>query len=232
MVSLGWGVVRDTLGEKMRLITALGIFYVATAASRDIVLIFGITENEELSIKEDGKLYDTYEILTLIVAAADVTFILWIFEAMHGTMQYLENMNQSMKLKRYLRLRCIILLSILYAIIWFVFGLVDTYMDTAMMEKQDRWGITVAWEINYLFVLISVAVLWRPNPSAKDYAFVMELPSLGGEDGDEHGIEFTETIPSAVDDEKEEVEQDVYHDDAVSDISAGEKMNRLKLDDA
>ena len=31
-----------------------------------------------------------------------------------------------------------------------------------------------------MFILIGVAVLWRPNPDAKQYAYVMELPSIGG----------------------------------------------------
>mmetsp|Transcript_5329 Transcript_5329/g.7838 ORF Transcript_5329/g.7838 Transcript_5329/m.7838 type:complete len:606 (+) Transcript_5329:3-1820(+) len=233
MVSLGWGVVRDTLGDQLNKITFFGILYVGTATARDVFTIFAITENQTLSIEEEEDLFDIVTILTFVVAAIDVTFYMWILDALNGTMQYLENMNQTMKLKRYLRLRCILLMSILFAVVWSVFGLVDTYMDDAMMEEQNAWGITIAWEVNYLFVLISVAVLWRPNPNAKDYAFVMELPALGATDGDddEIGIEFTETVPSAANDEDDEDGEEHtngYHDD----ISAEEKMDRLKVDDA
>mmetsp|Transcript_23407 Transcript_23407/g.32801 ORF Transcript_23407/g.32801 Transcript_23407/m.32801 type:complete len:621 (-) Transcript_23407:115-1977(-) len=235
MVSLGWGVVRDTLGDQLNKIVFFGILYVGTATARDVFTIFAVTENQTLSIEEEEDLFDIVTILTFVVAAIDVTFYMWILDALNGTMQYLENMNQTMKLKRYLRLRCILLLSILFAVVWSVFGLVDTYMDEAMMEEQNAWGITIAWEVNYLFVLISVAVLWRPNPNAKDYAFVMELPALGGNDDDddnEIGIEFTETVPSANDDDDDEGENGEHENGYHDDISAEEKMDRLKVDDA
>lgn len=50
---------------------------------------------------------------------------------------------------------------------------------------------------NYLFVLIGIAILWRPNPNAKDYAMQMELPAMG-EDG-EHELELSCVVPSAGD---------------------------------
>lgn len=199
VVSLGWGVVRDDLGHQMRKIVALGIVYVGTSAARDIMTFFAVTENETLSIDEEE---DIVTILTFVVAAVDVTFYMWILDALNGTMQYLENMNQHMKLKRYLRLRCILLLSILFAVVWSVFGIVDNYLDEGMFEEEKEWAIQALWEVNYLFVLVAVSILWRPNPNAKDYAFVMELPAIGGD------VEFEEsnvcTIPSANDDDEEE----------------------------
>lgn len=202
VVSMGWGVVRDDLGDQMRKIVALGIVYVGTSAARDIMTLFAVTENETLSINEEEELVDIVTILTFVVAAVDVTFYMWILDALNGTMQYLETMSQHMKLKRYLRLRCILLLSILFAVVWSVFGIVNNYLDEGMFEEEKKWAIQALWEVNYLFVLVAVAILWRPNPNAKDYAFVMELPSIGGD------VEFEEanacTIPSANDDEEEQ----------------------------
>mmetsp|Transcript_17202 Transcript_17202/g.25468 ORF Transcript_17202/g.25468 Transcript_17202/m.25468 type:complete len:91 (+) Transcript_17202:3-275(+) len=62
-------------------------------------------------------------------------------------------------------------------------------------------------EMNYLFVLSSVAWLWRPSPNAKEFAYVMELPALGvGEDG-EVELEMTASVPSAMDDDDDEGEE-------------------------
>merc|ERR1712032_1729228 len=143
-------------------------------------------------------------------------------------MQYLENMNQSMKLKRYLRLRLILLLSILIAVVWSVFGLVNQHLDEGIVEDENVWVITASWQVNYLFVLVAVAILWRPNPSAKEYAFVMELPSLGN--GDEDDEENESTIPSAETVSEEEDPPGSFKDEPFSEQPNGKE--NLKINSA
>jgi hypothetical protein len=200
MVSMGWGVVRDRL-DQINSIIILGVLYVGTAAARDIMTIIAVTDNETLSINEEVDLVDAVTIITFIVAAIDVTFYMWILDALNATMQYLENMSQSIKLQRYLTLRSILLFSILFAVMWSVLSLVNTYMEDAILDEQQEWAVSAFMELNYLAVLIGVAWLWRPNASAKDLAYVMELPALGGDDND---LEMTSNIPSALDDSDDE----------------------------
>jgi hypothetical protein len=206
MVSMGWGVVRDQL-DQMRQITILGIAYVGTAVARDIMTIVAVTDNQTLSINEEEELFDAVTIITFVVAAIDVTFYMWIIDSLNGTMQYLENMNQRIKLQRYLTLRMILLFSILFAVMWSVFSLVNTYTEDSILEEQNQWAAGALMEINYLGVLIGVAYLWRPNPNAKDLAYVMELPALGGDD--ENELEMTSNIPSALDYEDGEEEEEM-----------------------
>ena len=59
-------------------------------------------------------------------------------------------------------------------------------------------------EINYVFVLLSVAILWRPQPNAKEYAYVMELPAVTTDDDGEVEIEMMGAVPSAMDDDDDE----------------------------
>jgi hypothetical protein len=205
MVSLGWGVVRDSLGSTMNKIIVLGVVYVGTSTARDIMTLFAITDNQTLSIDEEAELFDAVTILTFVVAAIDVTFYLWILDGMNATMQYLENMSQTTKLQRYLRLRLILLFSILFAVVWSVFSIVNTAMEDAILQEQQEWAVDAAMEINYLMVLVCVAVLWRPNPNAKEYAYVTEIPAMGGEDGEDE-LEMTGNIPSAMDDDDEDDE--------------------------
>lgn len=179
MVSLGWGVVRDNLGDQLSKIIILGIIFSVCAFLRDVAEIVFVEEMQVWSLEKEEEVYDVYTILTFIVAAIDCTFYMWILDSLNSTMQYLENMNQSNKLKRYLRLRLILMISILFGIVWAVFGIVDTAMDTAILNDGQEWIIRGMWVINYTFVLVSIAMLWKPNPRAKEFAYVMELPSIG-----------------------------------------------------
>jgi len=157
-------------------------------------------------------------------AAVDVIFIMWILDALNGTMMYLENMSQTRKLGRYLRLRTIFLFSILFATVWAVFSLVNTYDEDGIVREEHEWVVDAATELNYLFVLIGVAILWRPNPSAKEYAFVMELPAMGAGDGDGTELELTGVVPSAMDDDDD---YDDRHNNGHR-----EDDDRFKIDDA
>mmetsp|Transcript_493 Transcript_493/g.847 ORF Transcript_493/g.847 Transcript_493/m.847 type:complete len:512 (+) Transcript_493:238-1773(+) len=198
MLSLGWGVTCDSLGSKMRKVVLLGIIYAGCSAARDIFTVMAITENEILSQDQENEILDVVTILTFVVSFIDVTFYLWIFDALNGTMQYLEGMNQAMKLKRYLRLRLILLISVLFAILWSVFGIVDSYNDKRMVnEEENGWVLSAVWEINYLFVLIGLSYLWAPETGAKEYAYVMELSPVGGD------LEFDTNIGSPDDDDND-----------------------------
>lgn len=179
MVSLGWGVVRDSLGDQMKKISLLGLIYLFTAFCRDVSERVFVEEVHILSVNEEEAIYDFFTLFTLVTAAIDVICYMWILDALNSTMQHLENMNQTMKLKQYLRLRLILLLSILFALFWTVLGVVNTTMDTAILSENQDWIIPAAWSVNYFGILVSIAALWRPNPRAKDFAYVMELPSVG-----------------------------------------------------
>lgn len=202
MVSLGWGVVRDDLYDHLRKIYILGGVYFFTSGAADIVKIFSIVENEVLATSVEQELFDFVAILTFVVAAIDVYFYMWILDALTGTMQYLEDMNQKMKLQRYLKLRLVFLISVLFAVVWAVFGIVNSYMDARMLEEKHEWSVQAAWEVNYFMVLTSVSYLWKPDPNAKEYAYVMELPSMISDNGESN----FETNAGLEDDDKEAVD--------------------------
>ncbi len=189
MVSLGWGVIRDSLGEQMKKIVFLGLFYSSMAFLRDTAEIIFVEEVHVLSAKREEEIYDIFTIFTLITAAIDVVVYMWILDALNGTMQYLENMNQTRKLDRYLKLRLILLMSILFGLFWTVLGLVDAFMETAVLKENQDWIIPGAWATNFFFILLAIAYLWRPDPNAKQLAYAMEISS----NDDELGLEATTT---------------------------------------
>ena len=138
MVSLGWGVIRDDLGAVMNRINLMGALYIAVAMVRDIMTVVAYTGVQKISQEEEDELFDIVSILSLVIALIDVIFYLWIIDSMNATMEYLEGMNQTSKLLRYLRLRSILLASILFAVVWSVFGIVDSY-DEGIVEESNEW---------------------------------------------------------------------------------------------
>lgn len=215
MVSLGWGVVRDSLGDTMPKIIALGVFYCGVSSVAQFMEILTMEEMETVSLEEENELLDMDAILAFLVFLVNVVFVLWILDALNGTMEYLESMNQTRKLMRYLRFRCIFLFAILFAVVWLVFNLVDTYDEDGILEEQHEWIVIAAQEVNFLFLLVGVAYLWWPNPTAKEYAYVMELAATGVNEDGETELELTQVVPSAMDDDDDDkhMNGNGFHDD-------------------
>ena len=198
MVSLGWGVVRDSLGSAQRtLIVFLGAVYILVTAVSDLMVVFAIEDMNSLSYTTEEHIFTVVKKLTVIASFIDFIFIIWILYALYTTMRYLRNMNQSCKLERYVKLRCLLLFLIMFATMWTVFMLVDSVNEESILQEEHAWTTDAASEIKYLFLLIGVAFLWRPNPSAREYAYVMELPAMGA-DG-ENKLELMEAVPSEMD---------------------------------
>lgn len=206
MVSLGWGVVRDELGSVMKKIRVLGGLYIGISLVADIMTEVAYSEIQRMSEEEEEEIFDIVTILGLVVVLIDLIFYFWIIDSLSGTMEYLESMKQTRKLLRYLRLRLFLMFSILFGVMWAVFGIVDSY-DQGIVTQEAKWVIDASMEMNYLFVLVVVAWLWRPQENAKDYAYIMELPAqstaVSGDD-DEGVIELSEVVPSAADDSDED----------------------------
>jgi hypothetical protein len=78
--------------------------------------------------------------------------------------------------------------------------------------------VDAAIEANYIFVLTGVAVLWRPQKNAKEYAYVMQLPSSKADDdqdGEEGEFEMSAVVPSAADfdDDDDDDGEEMFHDE-------------------
>lgn len=212
MVSLGWGVVRDTLGDQMKKIIFAGIIYSCLSFAAELGEYLLANDVQEIHDENERGIIITA--LRFTVAIMELVFYIWILDALNGTMQYLENMNQTMKLKRYLRLRFILLLSILFAMVVIVYTVVNNNVNGSLMGDGQAWAIAAAWDANYMFILIGVAILWRPNANAKQFAYVIELPTTGG--GSDMTFDTQIDSPSAGDEiSYRDVQQDHFRiDDA------------------
>jgi len=211
MVSLGWGVVRDDLGAAMKKIYVLGGLYVSVALVADVMTVVAYTEIQRLSQHEEDELFDLVAILNLVVTLIDAVFFFWIIDSLNATMEYLDAMKQTSKLLRYLRLRMIILFAILFFVVYTVFGIVNNY-DQGIVGQESEWILDASSELIYLFVLVGIAILWRPQENSREYAYVMELPSLGAstsnDDEDGTGVIELGAVPSAMDQDDDDDDDD------------------------
>ena len=127
-------------------------FFITVIAVDDmVVMVEEDAVDAELS-RTIAELIDVIEWLTLAVSAIDVSYLFWAMEGLNGSIQYLEDMNQNVKLRQYLQLRLIIMFSMLFAFVWAVFGLVNSRMDVPILEDQQEWSVLAAWELNYLLI--------------------------------------------------------------------------------
>jgi len=230
MVCLGWGVVRDTLGGKMRKIILFIIAYTVVSSLRDVFTSFAVTD-PDLTTDEEHKVVDLVAIFTFATATLDVIIYLWILDSLNATIDHLETMSQHQKLKIMLRLRLILILSILFAVFWSIFGIVNLYLDERILDLESAWAVNGAWEVNYLFVLVCIALLWKPNERAKELAYAMELPSSG--DLDE--VEFDTNLGLHEDEDWNDdgIANEFSLDDEDGDngFAMGEYGNGLRIED-
>lgn len=193
MVAMGWGVVRDSLGTTLIKIIFLGLLYSCLTLAREFLEIFAEAVQKK-SLQQQEELLDLALVLTPIIFVVNAIFYCWIISSLSSTTEYLRNMNQASKLRRHMRLRCLIITSLV--IVGIVMALSIAQIFTNYLSKDQLWIIQAVTHANYLFILFGVGILWKPNSNAKDYAMQMEVPALG--EG-ENELELSCVVPSAED---------------------------------
>ena len=126
MVSMGWGIVRDSLGMALAKIIFLGMLYCGLTAARDVFTLVAVEEVQSISTYAEDELVDVAVVLTIAITIVNIIFYCWIIKSLGATTEYLRNMNQTSKLRRHLILRRIIWISLLYGLCWIAFSWYDT----------------------------------------------------------------------------------------------------------
>ena len=119
MVAMGYGVVRDTLGTALVKIMFLGLLYTGLVVAQEFFYV-AAEDVQTISITEKEELLDLALILVPVIFVVNMIFYFWIISSLNSTAEYLRNMNQTTKLARHLRLRCIIVTSLTIVTIWYV----------------------------------------------------------------------------------------------------------------
>ncbi|KAG5036710.1 hypothetical protein JHK86_017550 [Glycine max] len=162
MVSMGYGVVRPTLGGLTSKVVMLGgTFFIA---SEVLELVENVGAVSDLSGK--AKL-----LLVLPAAVLDVFFILWIFTSLSATLTKLQTRRMMIKLDIYRKFTNALAAAVLVSVGWICYELYFKSNDVYNEQWQNAWIIPAFWQVLSYSLLFVICILWAPSQSATRYAY-------------------------------------------------------------
>eukprot|EP00850_Spirogloea_muscicola_P011604 SM000072S21238 [mRNA] locus=s72:583526:601430:+ [translate_table: standard] len=178
VVSMGFGVVRPTLGGlSMQVILFGATYFVAT---------------EVLEVWEHvGTISDLYKLekafLVLPESVLEAIFILWIFTSLSKTLAQLQARRQVAKLDLYRRFTNALAIGVLVAVAWIGYEIYTSRFDPlGAWERLEI--ITHFWDVLSFLLLVTICVLWAPSQNSTRYAYSEDVPDDGA---DEEAVALT-----------------------------------------
>lgn len=178
VVSMGYGVVRPTLGGITSKVALLGVVYFF--ASEALELIENLGNINDFAGK--ARVF-----LVLPVALLDATFIVWIFSSLSKTLEKLQLRRSVAKLELYRKFTNSLAVSVLLSVAWIGYELYFNASDPLSELWQRAWIIPAFWNILSYILLGVICVLWAPSQNPTRYAYSEET----GDDFDDEGILLT-----------------------------------------
>lgn len=180
LVSMGYGVVRPTLGGMTCRVLLLGVTYFGACESLEVV--------EHLGNVNDftGK---ARVFLVLSVALLDAWFILWIFSSLSKTLEKLQLRRSIAKLELYRKFTNCLATSVLLSVAWIGYELYFNAADPLSEHWQTGWMISAFWNVLSYLLLVVICFLWSPSPNQNKYAYSEDT----SDEFDEEAVPLTNT---------------------------------------
>ncbi|XP_008456965.2 uncharacterized protein LOC103496756 [Cucumis melo] len=179
VVSMGYGVVRPTLGGITTRVILLGVTYFLASEALELVEHLGNVNDFS------GK---TRFFLVLPVVVLDACFILWIFSSLSKTLEKLQVRKSMAKLELYRKFTNCLAVMVLVSIVWIGYELYFNAADPLSELWRRAWIIPAFWVLLSFVLLVIICVLWAPshNPLAR-FAYSEDT----GDDVDEEVVALT-----------------------------------------
>ncbi|ONK66075.1 uncharacterized protein A4U43_C06F3900 [Asparagus officinalis] len=162
MVSMGFGVVRPTLGGLTSKVMMLGgTFFLA---SEVLELVENVGAVSDLSGK--ARLF-----LVLPVALLDAFFILWIFTSLSKTLDKLQARRLMAKLDVYRKFTNALGVAVIVSVGWIGYELYFKSTDEYNEGWQSAWIIPAQWQVLSFSLLCVICALWAPSQNSMRYAY-------------------------------------------------------------
>ncbi|KAJ6819280.1 transmembrane protein 87A [Iris pallida] len=161
-VSMGYGVVRPTLGGLTSKVTMLGATFFL--ASEVLELVENVGAVSDMSGK--ARLF-----LVLPVAVLDAFFILWIFASLSRTLDKLQARRMLAKLDIYRKFTNALAVAIVVSVGWIGYELYFKSTDTFNERWQSAWIIPAFWQVLSFSLLCVICVLWAPSQNSMRYSY-------------------------------------------------------------
>ncbi|KAI3463212.1 hypothetical protein Pfo_019875 [Paulownia fortunei] len=165
IVSMGYGVVRPTLGGLTSKVILLGgTFFVA---SEVLEVIENVGAVSDLSGK--ARLF-----FVLPVAILDAFFILWIFTSLSSTLNKLQARRMTAKLDIYRKFTNALAVAVIVSVGWICYELYFKSNDVYNEQWQNAWIIPAFWQVLSFSLLCVICALWAPSQNSMRYAYSSE----------------------------------------------------------
>ncbi|KAF8393646.1 hypothetical protein HHK36_021892 [Tetracentron sinense] len=162
MVSMGYGVVRPTLGGLTSKVLMLGgTFFLA---SEVLELVENVGAINDLSGK--ARLF-----LVLPVAILDAFFILWIFTSLSATLNKLQARRIMAKLDIYRKFTNALAVAVIVSVGWICYELYFKANDVYNERWQNAWVIPAFWQVLSFSLLCVICALWAPSQNSMRYTY-------------------------------------------------------------
>ncbi|GJJ68572.1 hypothetical protein EMPS_00918 [Entomortierella parvispora] len=180
IVSMGYGVVLPTLGGTMKKVIILSLAH----------FLFGII----YSAGTMSPVEDVSAMIVLIVvvplALTMTSFYIWTLQSLTSTISTLNLRRQTEKVKMYTRLWRLLVFSLTVLCAFFVINTFNfmnmTDPDWPASYWRIKWFLLDGWlNILYLFVFVTIVILWRPTENNKRYG-IEQLEQDDFDEADEH----------------------------------------------
>ncbi|KAG9141363.1 hypothetical protein Leryth_001822 [Lithospermum erythrorhizon] len=162
MVSMGYGVVRPTLGGLTSKVMLLGgTFFLA---SEVLELVENVGATSDLSGK--ARLF-----FVLPVAILDAFFVLWIFKSLSATLSKLQARRMMAKLDIYRKFTNALAVAVIVSVGWICYELYFKSNDVYNERWQNAWIIPAFWQVLSFSLLCIICALWAPSQTSMRYAY-------------------------------------------------------------
>ncbi|KAI4355412.1 hypothetical protein L6164_004188 [Bauhinia variegata] len=162
MVSMGYGVVRPTLGGLTTKVLMLGATFFL--ASEVLELVENAGAISDLSGK--ARLF-----LVLPVAVLDAFFILWIFKSLSATLSKLQARRMMVKLDIYRKFTNALAVAVIVSVGWLCYELHFKSNDVYNERWQKAWIIPAFWQVLSFSLLCVICALWAPSQNSTRYSY-------------------------------------------------------------
>mmetsp|Transcript_40522 Transcript_40522/g.114793 ORF Transcript_40522/g.114793 Transcript_40522/m.114793 type:complete len:526 (+) Transcript_40522:220-1797(+) len=204
VVSMGYGVVRPTLGGLTKTVWAMGLAYFAAVSMLDMVTHVGTIDDLPSMVRL---------FLVMPVSVLDAVFILWIFTALSRTLTQLGARRKEVKLNLYRKFTNTLAIAVWVSVLFTAYEMYLKVRDSTHTEKwQMYWVADAFWQVLNFCVLCIICVLWRPSKNSQCYSYTeadadIDIEEVGLVDVDPSGESFpkanTDVFSIAEDDEEE-----------------------------
>ncbi|CAH9130692.1 unnamed protein product [Cuscuta epithymum] len=161
-ISMGYGVVRPTLGGLTIKVLLIGITYLLASE------LLNITEYVGTINDVAGR---AMVFLVLPNALLDAFLILWVFTSLSRTLEQLQAKRSSVKLDLYRQFSNALAVTVIASVAWIGYEVYFKATDPFNERWQSAWIITAFWDILAFALLCVICFLWAPSQSSQRYAY-------------------------------------------------------------